>query len=347
MRWLFWIVLLGLAVALLRSTRRTTALGLVGGLSVVSTTGLVLAVLLASSVFGILRLLTDLIFLAVPAFLVLGSRSVEPKWARRTARIAALLLGGAGLWSTQIEPHWLEVTPHRIESRKLERAVRLVVVSDLQTDRWGAFQARVVDEIVRQKPDIVLMTGDYVQVGGAARRHVVESLRRALADSSLRPVYGVHAVGGDVEVAGWEADFRGTVVETYPSTTRFETAGITFTALEARDSRHRAPSGLGPVQPSERFHIAFGHAPDFALAAPPADLMLAGHVHGGQVRLPLWGPLLTFSAVPRDWAVGRTDFVDGRTLIVSRGLGMERGQAPRVRFLCRPELVVIDLVPAD
>ena len=88
---------------------------------------------------------------------------------------------------------------------------------------------------------------------------------------------------------------------------------------------------------------------------PPADLLLAGHVHGGQVRLPFWGPVLTLTSVPRSWAVGRTDFDGGataggawdggRTLIVSRGIGMERGEAPRLRFLCRPELVVVDLVP--
>ncbi|MEM8933596.1 MAG: hypothetical protein AAGE94_20570, partial [Acidobacteriota bacterium] len=102
---------------------------------------------------------------------------------------------------------------------------------------------------------------------------------------------------------------------------------------------------------TERFHIAFGHAPEFALTQhlldkPSADLAIAGHTHGGQVRVPWFGPIVTFSAVPRSWAAGRTDFDNGGILIVSRGVGMERGRAPRLRLLCRPEIVVIDLLPA-
>ena len=93
------------------------------------------------------------------------------------------------------------------------------------------------------------------------------------------------------------------------------------------------------------YHIVFGHAPDFALGDVGADLMIAGHTHGGQVQLPLIGPLITLSRVPRSWASGVTRFDDGRILIVSRGVGMERSGALRLRFLCRPELVVIHLRP--
>lgn len=99
------------------------------------------------------------------------------------------------------------------------------------------------------------------------------------------------------------------------------------------------------VAPADRFHIVLGHSPDFALGRVEADLLVAGHTHGGQVRLPGLGPLLTMSRVPRSWAAGVTSLQDGRTLVVSRGIGMERGAAPRLRFLCRPELVVIDVVP--
>ena len=76
-----------------------------------------------------------------------------------------------------------------------------------------------------------------------------------------------------------------------------------------------------------------------------ADLLVTGHTHGGQVRLPLIGPLMTLSRIPRAWAAGLTELPGGGKLLVSRGLGMERGYAPRIRFLCRPELMVIDLVP--
>jgi predicted MPP superfamily phosphohydrolase len=62
--------------------------------------------------------------------------------------------------------------------------------------------------------------------------------------------------------------------------------------------------------------------------------------------LPGIGPIITLSAVPRKWATGMTDLGNEKKLIVSRGIGMERAGAPRVRFLCRPELVIIDVAPA-
>jgi predicted MPP superfamily phosphohydrolase len=99
------------------------------------------------------------------------------------------------------------------------------------------------------------------------------------------------------------------------------------------------------VQDEKEFHIVLGHAPDFALGNVQGDLFVAGHTHGGQVRLPIIGPIITFSRVPRHMAAGVTELAGGRTLVVSRGTGMERGYAPRMRFLCRPELVVIEIAP--
>jgi uncharacterized protein len=88
-----------------------------------------------------------------------------------------------------------------------------------------------------------------------------------------------------------------------------------------------------------------GHSPSYAFGSVPADLALAGHTHGGQVRLPWVGPLTTFSVIPRRFSAGLADRPHGGKLLVARGIGMERGAAPRLRFLCRPELAVIDLVP--
>jgi uncharacterized protein len=76
-----------------------------------------------------------------------------------------------------------------------------------------------------------------------------------------------------------------------------------------------------------------------------ADLLIAGHTHGGQIRLPGVGPLVTNAKVPRRWAAGMSDLPGGRKLLVSRGIGMERGNAPRLRLFCRPEMAVIDLLP--
>lgn len=59
------------------------------------------------------------------------------------------------------------------------------------------------------------------------------------------------------------------------------------------------------------------------------------------------GPMITHAAVPHTWVAGLTELPDGGRLLVSRGIGVERGHAPPMRFLCRPELMVIDLTPEE
>ena len=141
-----------------------------------------------------------------------------------------------------------------------------------------------------------------------------------------------------------EAAIEPDPVSTSPATKTtqsYQQGDLCVTALSLTDSfdtKLRVPR-------TDAFQIVLGHAPNFALGDVDADLLIAGHTHGGQVRLPWIGPLVTLSAVPRAWAAGATQLSGGRTLVVSRGVGMERVTAPRLRFLCRPQLVVIDVVP--
>jgi hypothetical protein len=78
-----------------------------------------------------------------------------------------------------------------------------------------------------------------------------------------------------------------------------------------------------------------------ALARPAVDAIVAGHTHGGQVQIPGFGPLITLTEVPRSWAAGLTELPWGGWLFVSRGVGMERAAAPRLRFWCPPEVALL------
>jgi hypothetical protein len=157
----------------------------------------------------------------------------------------------------------------------------------------------------------------------------------------FRARLGVVAVAGNTDRYRWTGMFDGLPVHILDQTGSVQFDQVQITGLSAYDSF----DSQARVEPADRFHIVLGHSPNFALGRVSADLLVAGHTHGGQVRLPLIGPLVTFAAVPRAWAAGVTDLGQGRHLIVSRGVGMERGSAPRLRFLCRPEIVVVDLRP--
>ena len=304
---------------------------------------------LASGTFAFLRLLTRGLFVQAPILLA-GSAWVFSRQRRRSLAGALLAAAGltaaAGAYATWIEPRWLQVSRVEIRSAKIQHPIRVAVVADLQAEAFGGHERHALEATLAAEPDLVLLPGDYFQIDDPARRQeAARQFNDYLRSSGFGAPMGAFAVRGDVEGAGWTSLFDGTrvtAVDPASGSATLRLRELTLTALSRQASRSRS---LALGDGDGRFHVVFGHAPDFALGEVPADLLIAGHVHGGQVRLPLIGPLLTFSAVPRSWAAGVTDLGGGRTLVVSRGVGMERGQAPRLRFLCRPEIVVIDLLP--
>jgi predicted MPP superfamily phosphohydrolase len=75
------------------------------------------------------------------------------------------------------------------------------------------------------------------------------------------------------------------------------------------------------------------------------DLYLAGHTHGGQIALPFYGALITYSRYDKKYEAGL--YREGSTtLYVNRGLGLAHEPMPEARFWARPEVTVIDLVGA-
>jgi predicted MPP superfamily phosphohydrolase len=303
------------------------------------------ALVLRENGFGGFRLLAWGVFLHGPVLLA-GSALVW--WPARKilavgSAAAALLILVVAVDAFLVEPTWLEVSRHRIRSEKIDRPIRIVVLADLQTDRIGGYERAVFRRALQEKPDLLLLAGDYIQAGGRQREALRGQLNAFLRRLDLPERGRVFAVEGNIDRRGWPDVFRGTSVRPVLSTETFEAAGIRLTCLGRDDSFDRwlEVDAAG----ADRFHLVLGHSPNFALGRIEADLLVAGHTHGGQVRLPFVGPLVKLSAVPRGWAAGLTELPDGSRLLVSRGVGMERSNAPRFRFLCRPELVVIDLAP--
>jgi predicted MPP superfamily phosphohydrolase len=121
---------------------------------------------------------------------------------------------------------------------------------------------------------------------------------------------------------------------------RLEVLGLDDPHIERHDLRMAVRADPGA------FGLALVHSPDPApeLAALGYDLVVCGHTHGGQVRMPLLGALVTNSTIPARLCMGLSRF--GRTLVhVSPGLGTSKF-AP-FRFLCRPEATVLELIPRE
>jgi predicted MPP superfamily phosphohydrolase len=98
------------------------------------------------------------------------------------------------------------------------------------------------------------------------------------------------------------------------------------------------------LAPPDSMKLLLYHSPELMPLAQqyPVDLYLCGHTHGGQVRLPFYGALITSSSLGKRYEMG--PYLEKDTLLyVSRGIGLEGLSAPRMRLLCPPEIVLFTL----
>jgi uncharacterized protein len=317
----------------------------------------VLCRLLDLSVFALLRLLSQALF---AEGLVIALLLPLTLWRtrRRSGAVAMGLLPSLLLvvyWDAyHIEPHALKTVPHALDATHSPRLghLRIAHLSDIQTDDAGPYERRALRATMAAKPDLILLTGDYVHPRfSRTRDEVTADLRRMFVDERISAPLGVYAVRGNVD-RDWPAVFQGTSITCLSDQTiRIPlTVGraLSLTGLDLRSSFGATPArtrALVAATPAADLRIVIGHVPDFAAvlaAGERVDLALAGHTHGGQIELPFFGPPVTFSILPRRFASGLNDY-RGVPLHVTRGVGLERGYAPQVRFLCPPEICLLEV----
>ena len=296
--------------------------------------------------FGRLQLLAWGVFLHIPLYLIAAGVTLfdESRLFFYTLLILVLIILGVAADAFLIEPRRLEVSHTTIYSTKLEKSIKVAVLADIQTDDPGPYEAQVLGITAAENPDLVLFAGDYLQIVDQDTYHnAVLELRNIIKDAGLKPPLGIYAVQGNVDHNDWTAIFQELDVRTFNKTETIDLGLIILSGVSWLDSENPDLVILG----SEKYHIVLGHSPNYSLGEIDADLLLAGHTHGGQFQLPGIGPLLTLSLVPRSWAAGLTEITPDQYLLVSRGVGLERGSAPRMRFLCRPELVILEIKPTQ
>lgn len=278
-------------------------------------------------------------------------------WASLTAVAVAVVIGVAvGLrpflyWQNET----LEVTHYTIRSEKLPRSFdgyKIVLLADIQGKVFDGDNAPLYEAIEAQNADMLCIAGDLVDEGVAGSREVVTNLLR-----TCKLPEQVYAVTGNHDV--WSEGFDEFIQEledTYPITflenesVRIEKDGETITLSGISDpntwddaeAMEYVAAADKQIEKGEAYHILMFHRANMLdyFNDKEYDLVLSGHMHGGQVRLPFVGGL---KSPHGDWfpkySGGRYDAAD-KTYIVSRGIG----NAVRVpRLFNRPELVVITL----
>ncbi len=262
---------------------------------------------------------------------------------------------GVGLYSTEFERHDLELTEHTVKLPNLAdsfHGMRLVQISDVHFHEFS--EAYYIREVVKRvnalKPDLVLLTGDFVTDGplphafGRAQSYPCAEILQKLECPHRFAVMGNH----DAEV-GVETVIDALVTHNIPVLENryvpIERDGRRFwLAGAANVTSHMARLELAvppkPIRGDDPV-ILMAHEPDFldhVAQYGGVDFMVSGHTHGGQVRLPFVGPTV-LPPLGRKYVEGF--FQRGQTrLYVNRGLGTV---GLPVRFMCRPEITVFTL----
>jgi predicted MPP superfamily phosphohydrolase len=287
----------------------------------------------------------------------------------RLLRTATLAAAGLGAYAF-VEPYLYRLSEKEVPLHAAVAGLSILHVSDIHMKGRSRLLVSFLEDLpeaLARPPDLILATGDLIEDDGGIDL-VLRGLSRIPARLGRFYVLGSH----DYYQAAFKAytkyfDSSGEAVEAMPADTprlerglrddgwisltnrshvlesphgRIRLSGIDDPFIKRDDTAHIKRSA------DESLAIGLMHAPnvvsEWFLAG--YDLVVAGHTHGGQVRIPLFGALVTNCTLPRELAGGLHRIGSG-WLHVSPGLGT--GKYSPIRFACRPEVTLLRLVSGD
>ena len=246
----------------------------------------------------------------------------------------------------------------------------MLQIGDIHLAPWQKSKTRFIRGLARYQIDLVVNTGDNL---GHAKS--IPALLACLEPLLQKP--GVFVNGSNDYYAPVLKNpvsyiFRASEVpksqrlETTKMTSAFEQAGwvnlnnqsaeleVAGTSIRfiGVDDYHIGKSDLSKLAASQSFTIGVTHAPYLevlrGLTLRGAQIIFAGHTHGGQVRVPFVGALTTNSDLPNKFARGTSGWsFEGKNSILSVVAGLGNSIYAPVRFFCRPEVRLITLLEVD
>jgi hypothetical protein len=221
--------------------------------------------------------------------------------------------------------------------------LRILHLTDLHLRyHWLPSHERLVREIRQEKPDLILMTGDLIEHRHAVGRAGPHVHRLAAA---LDAPLGCYSVLGNHDGRHLAQHLVDTNIQLIDADWRRVQHGDATIELIGLPGRHptfltdQILAGYPAKQPGS-LRIVLSHYPDHINRVPDADLVLAGHTHGGQICLPTGWPIIRHSRLPRRLCSGVNNVGD-TWLIVGRGFGFA-GWC-QMRLFCPAEVLLLTL----
>jgi len=283
----------------------------------------------------------------------------KPHTRRSFLQAAALAPVGLALYSGVVARHWIEVVHKEIRISGLPAAfdgMRIAQLSDIHMDEFTEpfFLRQAVSHINRLNPDAVFLTGDFVTAGMSTHQFAVgaawqcANILNQLTCKARYAVLGNHDVliGRKQVASALTANGITVLINAHlpiqRGSARIWLAGLDDPLMGLPNPGRAIPDSIRK-KPDEPI-ILLCHGPDYAdflLARPVGQsiaLMLSGHTHGGQIRLPLLGAL-ELPPLGKKYVEGLFQ-LDRMQLYVNRGLGTV---GLPFRLNCPPEITLLTL----
>lgn len=302
------------------------------------------------------------ILLALTALLLAaGAGAAGWSWWNGTAtllqRIAGIFCAFCVLcivYGRFLEPRRITLTRYRLPLGGPE-ALRIAIVSDLHvgSHKRTPFIRSLVRRLRALQPDMILLVGDFLDDDASSIDHLAP-LADLQAPHGVFAVLGNHDTGRYVDMRGrpFRGADRGDEVEHFLARRGItvlrnavtQAGGITIAGLNelwsvTPEELRSVLLQIDPASPS----ILLSHQPDLIHwddHVQRATLIISGHTHGGQIRLPLLGPILPIpSALGRRFSRGLFPVGERTTLLITHGVGEA---LLRARFCAPPEIVLVE-----
>lgn len=281
----------------------------------------------------------------------------------QTVCTALVIIAIILIWIILYDTHRFVVVRYSFSSDKIKKGFRMVMLSDLHNCQYGRDNMQLLTAIDKEKPDMIMLAGDmitaqskdkfsttihllrklkekypiYYAYGNHEEKicrykqrydHMGDDFEKELKDMGIDPLYNAHAVLVEYGVA-----IYGLAIE-HEYYQRFTTKPMGDQYME----------GLIGKADHHYYDILIAHNPEYfaEYASWGADLVLSGHIHGGMVRLPFLGGIIS----PAIRFFPKYDgglFQAGKAnMVLGRGIGNHR---PNIRVFNPAELIVIDVEP--
>lgn len=245
---------------------------------------------------------------------------------------------------------FIEVTKYDIYSKKVNQDLTIVHISDLHNTSFGKNNYRLINKIKKSHPDIITITGDLIDANHTDVDVAIKLIENIISIAPIYYVTGNHeawAIDEYQELKTRMEDLGVIVLDNKSVNVMIDDTEITINGIDDANMINVRNELDKLHYASDNFVLLLSHRPELfeEYINRGIDLVLSGHAHGGQFRIPIIGGLVAPNqGLFPEYTAGLFESPDATKMIISRGLG---NSIIPIRINNNPELVVIAIRPIN